>query len=60
MIDQERYTINILKRYCTDMPFGTPAFHDTPAPTNYMYSFKNKTTDKDKAEIKKLYVSLDF
>ena len=42
------------------MPFRTPAFHDTPAPTNYMYSVKNKPTDKDKTKIKKLYGSLDF
>lgn len=60
-IDQYRFAKNILHRYCPDdAPFGTPKHRTTPAPSTYVYSKKNRPTDKEKKQLEIDYKGLDF
>jgi hypothetical protein len=61
-IDQERFTLNLLQRFCNnDAPYGIPPFGDTPATPEYVYSVANRpTTPEAQAAIKNKYFDLDF
>lgn len=60
-IDQNRYTQNILKKYCPDdASFGTPPHRKSPAPVDYVFTKENRPDDAEKLKIEGDYQGLNF
>ena len=59
IIDQETYSKHILNRYCgPDSPWGLPPMQSTPAPSDYVYSKKNRPNEEEKKIISERYKGL--
>jgi hypothetical protein len=54
--------MTIIRKYNLDnCPWGLPKHRDTPAPTDYVYSKKNRPqTEEEKSTITKKFPNLDF
>jgi hypothetical protein len=60
-LDQQRYALNIIRRYNPpDAPWGVPPFRETPAPTNYVFTKKNRPTEDDLKIIDVRFKGLHF
>ena len=60
-LDQQRYTMNILGKYCPrDAPFGMPPHRKTPAPIDYVFTKANRPDDAEKRQLAKDYRGLNY
>jgi hypothetical protein len=60
-LDQHRYALNIVARYNPpDAPWGVPQFRETPAPTSYVFTKKNRPTNEEIQEIETRFKGLHF
>jgi hypothetical protein len=60
-IDQQRYTLNIINRYNPpEAPWGVPPYRETPAPTSYIFTKKNRPTTEEKSIIETKFKGLHF
>ena len=60
-IDQYHFVQNIITKFCpSDAPWGTPDFHDTPAPLDYVFTKSNRPTPEELVEISTKYPGLHF